>query len=438
MVILCIISIFFILFPLFLNFKALFKSMKEWMTDSYHGDRYRNYLTHYDKILFFMSIISGSTFATIALLNSNLFGWRIFSMGLSNNELLKFNQKRLINVIICENIPQLLIQSIFMFITQEYTLVIFFAMSSSTISIAMAVWSFLTQRQYIKISKGRTENKVARVFYTIKVTSNYIKQGTNYRKKFFHKRYYVTKRLSELFGVDSYSVEVLPYGKFNDIKRGHGLILSFLIITTSKTENELFDIMNKSLQVDISKISNARERKQGNNHFARLIYLAWTHNSRTTGQNIGPIEVFDFKWINRNNDTAEGTEGIEGNLNSTNSTNSTNIAGVERIKSGTHDTYDQNNIGTLRAANEMYNSFGGKTVHIQTSLQPAFSTTVSIAGVSSVNSINGLHVPSMTLNQVSSSNDTDNTDNSDKDDNGGNNYGNDTKLMIEMEKMEKN
>lgn len=91
-------SLVFIILPLLKNFYDLIKSQGEWQKSPLHGDRYRSWLDQYANILFFMSFLCGSTFGAIALVNSNLFGMRIFCMGLSTKDLRRFNQKRLVNV----------------------------------------------------------------------------------------------------------------------------------------------------------------------------------------------------------------------------------------------------------------------------------------------------------------------------------------------------
>ena len=82
--ILLFISIGFLLLPLFMNFRALLKSERDWTQNPLHGDRYRAYLNVFGRPLFFLSLVSGSSFAAVQLVNSNLFGWRMFSVKFFN------------------------------------------------------------------------------------------------------------------------------------------------------------------------------------------------------------------------------------------------------------------------------------------------------------------------------------------------------------------
>ena len=102
-------------------------------------------------------------------------------------------------------------------------------MLSSAISISAAVWDHFSQKQLTVGKNG----EITKVLYSIKVTSPYIRKGNQQRSKFKHRRHHLQRTLAEMFGLHFDSVEVLPPGKFNDPKRGKGLILSFLIITTS-------------------------------------------------------------------------------------------------------------------------------------------------------------------------------------------------------------
>ena len=54
------------------------------------------------KTLYFISIISGSSFSAIALVNSNLFQLSIFTMGLSRYHKSIFRNKRFFSVVLLE------------------------------------------------------------------------------------------------------------------------------------------------------------------------------------------------------------------------------------------------------------------------------------------------------------------------------------------------
>ena len=186
-----------------------------------------------------------------------------------------------------------------------------------------------------------------------------MRQNENSRSKFLHKRIVLNKGLSELFDLSPHNVEVLPYGKFNDTKRGRGLILSFLLITITKTGKELENIMLKSLEPDLTRFNSVgshqskKLRLEGNCHFSRVIFHAWSIHDRTK-QNIGPIEVFDFKWINKDNNNFADIAGemqkdeyrpttrsneipIEMTGNISNTSNKGITGGIKRTKTTAND-----------------------------------------------------------------------------------------------------
>merc|ERR1712087_361249 len=104
-------SVLFILVPVVLNIVNLFKFQNKLVKTN---DRYRPWFEDYIMILFFLSFICGSTFSAVELANSNLFGLRMFSMGLSKRDMMRFKQNRLWSVVVAENVPQLVIQILFL------------------------------------------------------------------------------------------------------------------------------------------------------------------------------------------------------------------------------------------------------------------------------------------------------------------------------------
>ena len=54
------------------------------------------------KMVYFLSVVCGSSFSAIKLVNSYLFEWEIFSMGLPSYYLAKFDRKRFISVVVLE------------------------------------------------------------------------------------------------------------------------------------------------------------------------------------------------------------------------------------------------------------------------------------------------------------------------------------------------
>merc|ERR1719361_103633 len=70
----------------------------------------KQWLLRYSWVLYVLSFCCGNSFAALGMVNSHAFRLKIFSMGLSQRDLNKFNLQSLISVVICETIPQLVVQ----------------------------------------------------------------------------------------------------------------------------------------------------------------------------------------------------------------------------------------------------------------------------------------------------------------------------------------
>ena len=266
-----------------MNFRALLNAQLEWTLNGIHSDRYRNYLKKFGRLLFLLSLISGSSFAAVRLANSNLFGLAAFSMGLSSNDLTKYNQKRLTSVIVCENIPQLIIQSVFLYFSDDLlSTIVIFAMISSIISIAAAIWEHMTQKQFVK-------HDLISILFSVKLTSDYIKK---HRKQFIHRRNSLRSQICQIFEVDRASVEILTPGFFIHNKYGKGITLNVLINTRIMTgdefEHKMANFMSQNTGLD--------NESNGNCYFAKQIYDAWSVGFK---REIGPIYAFDYIWMNK-------------------------------------------------------------------------------------------------------------------------------------------
>eukprot|EP01084_Bolivina_argentea_P209705 357148_1 len=102
--IICILSVIFIIIPILISLYQLYRaSAKEWLADN----RIREWLKTYTPLLYFSSIITGSSFNAIQIFNSNLYGLDIFYMGLHRKHIMSFSTKKLHSIIVFENLPQL-------------------------------------------------------------------------------------------------------------------------------------------------------------------------------------------------------------------------------------------------------------------------------------------------------------------------------------------
>ena len=94
-------SITFIFLPLIFNILQLHKQLSKWLNDPILSRTEAPvWILSFMKILYFVSIVSGSSFSAVALCNSNLFQLRIFGMGLSRYHQKLFGNKRFFSVVL--------------------------------------------------------------------------------------------------------------------------------------------------------------------------------------------------------------------------------------------------------------------------------------------------------------------------------------------------
>eukprot|EP01084_Bolivina_argentea_P046722 86037_1 len=108
--IIIIASMVFLAIPILYSLAQLFSSNRIWSKQNESIDQW---LIDNMTFLFFLSIITGP-FSAVLLVNSYLFGLPLFSMGLDKKNKNKFEKKRIRSVIFCEDIPQLIIQSVYL------------------------------------------------------------------------------------------------------------------------------------------------------------------------------------------------------------------------------------------------------------------------------------------------------------------------------------
>ena len=99
-------------------------------------------------------LLSGGAYAGLALVNSKLFGMKIFTCGLTQQDLAEFTSMRVKHNVILENVPQFIVQLMFIiFFDDENGLtslsgITILAMISTFSSIAIASMAFAFSKQY--------------------------------------------------------------------------------------------------------------------------------------------------------------------------------------------------------------------------------------------------------------------------------------------------
>ena len=99
------IALFIVIVPFIKNIFDLNYHSEFWQQDFVHGEIIREWLKKNGKLLYFWSFILCTTYGSLAVANSNLFGLRAFSMGLPPALYQRFNKQR-VWVLLLSNIPQ--------------------------------------------------------------------------------------------------------------------------------------------------------------------------------------------------------------------------------------------------------------------------------------------------------------------------------------------
>ena len=141
--ILLIPSIIFVVIPAMTAlFQLYFYARKHWL----ENDHIRSWLSKYSTLLLLLSVLTGSSFAATALLNSYAFHLEILDMGLTHKQLNGFNTKRIYSLVMLENLPQLCLQSYFILSSGGLNGISGSSIVFSMISIIVSILSMTLER----------------------------------------------------------------------------------------------------------------------------------------------------------------------------------------------------------------------------------------------------------------------------------------------------
>ena len=198
-------GVYFVTLPLIVNLIQLNREIQVWIRDTYSKHRVQAWIRAYSRRLYMMTILCGSSFAAVDIFNSNIFHLSLFNMGLSKQQQAVFKNKRILSNVLLENLPQLIIQIIYLVLTIErgISVITLIAMIFSTVSIISSIFAYhlstlLLQCESITLLKMNIESK----------------QLSNANSKQFgqiivHNRIPICLELSKIIRVDSRLIEIL-------------------------------------------------------------------------------------------------------------------------------------------------------------------------------------------------------------------------------------
>ena len=142
----------FIILPVIANLIQLHHEIQEWMRNTYSQHTVQPWIQSHLRFLYMLSILCGSAFAAVNICNSNLFHLSIFNMGLNKRQKATFKNERLLSNVILENIPQLILQMIFLILTvgSSISSITLIAMIFSIISMLSTIFDYQSSSLFFK------------------------------------------------------------------------------------------------------------------------------------------------------------------------------------------------------------------------------------------------------------------------------------------------
>ena len=222
-------GVLFIILPLIGNLIQLHNEIQVWISDVYSKHTIQAWIGSYLRVLYMITILFGSAFAAIDICNSNLFHLSIFNMGLNKRQRAIFKNQRILSTVLFENIPQLILQLIYLIITIESNIspITIMAMIFSTISIVSSIFdyklsSLLIECESITVIEMDVESKQLR--------NASIQQ---FRRIVIHHRNVVQQEMAKIIGVDWRLIEILI-----PIQTRKGCKLTLYIRNNDSTDEE--------------------------------------------------------------------------------------------------------------------------------------------------------------------------------------------------------
>eukprot|EP01083_Nonionella_stella_P244968 852099_1 len=189
--------------------------------------------------LFFvlLSVVTGSSFAAVTLLNSYLFQLNMFDMGLSRRQLKQFGTKRVYSIVMLENVPQLILQSYYVLSSDRSSDAI--AISSigfSSLSIIIALLT-MTLEKTINFTQSY-------VVVTMNVAGDCVRRKTTKCRTMCIK---LRQGFAAIVGVDENTMEMI---KPTYIK--NGFRVRFYVYTNDKYSDSIDykKVLDESNQID--------------------------------------------------------------------------------------------------------------------------------------------------------------------------------------------
>ena len=197
-------SVLFLVIPVLINLFQLHNELKTWVHTVETKMIIQSWLSEHVKVLYLIAILTGSAFSSIELCNSGLFGLSMFYMNLPKKQKQIFKNKRLYSIVLCENIPQLILQLIYCLIQGDsITFIVLSSMLLSLISIVLTLFE-----NAFKNALFATDSLLF-IKFTAQSKHMCSMKHKQFRKNVEYRRFELEHQIALILSVDVKSVELL-------------------------------------------------------------------------------------------------------------------------------------------------------------------------------------------------------------------------------------
>ena len=226
-------GVFFIVLPLIANLIQLHHAIQVWISDKYSKYTVQTWIRSYLRILYTITILTGSAFAAVDICNSNIFHLPWFNMGLNKRQKALFKNQRILSTVLMENIPQLILQGTYLYflsvksnISMNVDPITIIAMIFSASSIVLSVFNFKSSSLLIKCEA------ITMIEMDIESQQLSSMKGKSFRRLIVHHRNPICREIAKIINVNSRLPEILF-----PIQTSSGTKLIFYIRNDSSDKN---------------------------------------------------------------------------------------------------------------------------------------------------------------------------------------------------------
>ena len=238
----------FIILPLIGNLIQLHNEIKIWISDVYSKYCVQSWMQLHLRHLYMFSILFGSPFAAVDILNSNLFHLSLFNMGLNKRQKATFKNQRILSVL-TENIPQLILQIVYLILTEEsgsIGSITILAMIFSILSIILSIFDYKSSSLLLECEA------ITVIVMDIQSTQLANTQPRKFYKLIVHHRKPICRELSKIIGVDKGLIELLT-----PVQTKTGTKLTFYIRNNDSSDKTVASNMVDTIKNEIDSGSLA-------------------------------------------------------------------------------------------------------------------------------------------------------------------------------------